>query len=131
MKTIYEFKSGSHLRGDAQAVGERLEQIRQRRTGLTPEAVVKDARSEASVLHALFEWDDAKAANRYRLDQAGHIIRCITVQVEEVESEHPQQSLAIAQVEVKPATFRAFMPVQRPDGESVYESTAMALSDSE
>lgn len=117
--TIYRFKDGAHLKGDAQAIGERLDSIRARPAGLTPEAVVEDARPQASPLHAQFEWDDAKAAERFRLGQAGHLIRCVTV-VMDTQASRPAESQV---------TVRAFVPVLRTDGAAVYESTATALSD--
>ena len=121
MTAVYKFKPGSHLHGDAQAVGQRLEQIRAQRDGITPEAVVADAQDGGSPLHPLFEWDDAKAAQSYRLTQAGHIIRCVTVQIEPAEHAAADQ----------PTIVRAFLPVRRPDGAPVYESTARAMSDAE
>lgn len=63
----------------AQTAGERLEMIEQRDGVITPQAVVDDARPIGSVLHNLFEWNDAKAAEQYRLSQASTFIRCIVV----------------------------------------------------
>jgi hypothetical protein len=42
---------------------------------LTPEAVVETARDPKNPLHSEFEWDDTKAAEQYRLDQARELIR--------------------------------------------------------
>lgn len=42
---------------------------------LTPAAVVKAARSPKSPLHNRFEWDDSVAGEKYRLIQAGDLIR--------------------------------------------------------
>lgn len=42
---------------------------------LSPAAVVEAAKEPGSVLHAEFEWDDAAAAESYRLAQAGALIR--------------------------------------------------------
>ena len=42
---------------------------------LTPEQVVEDARPESSPTHKFFEWNDAVAADKYRLGQAGHFLR--------------------------------------------------------
>lgn len=63
----------------AQTAGERLTEIEQRDGAITPQAVVDDARPETSVLHKVFEWDDAKAAEQYRLSQASSFIRSIVV----------------------------------------------------
>lgn len=123
MTAVYKFKSGSHLSGDAQAIGQRLEQIRAQRDGITPEAVVADAKIADSPLHPMFEWDDAKAATSYRISQAGHIIRCVTVQIEPAAGDHTSAE--------PPTVVRAFLPVHRSDGAQVYESTARVMSDAE
>lgn len=128
MSMIYTFKPGSHIKADAQAVGERLDVIRARGE-LTAAAVVADARSATSVLHPLFEWDDRKAAHKYRLDQAGHIIRCVTVVVEEPEP--AQGSVVGAEPAAKATVVRAFLPVERQDGRRVFEATTTVLSDAE
>lgn len=49
---------------------------------LTPELVVDAARPAESPLHDLFEWDDSVAGERWRREQARHlIIQCrVTVQ---------------------------------------------------
>lgn len=63
----------------AQVAGERLKEIEERDGSVTPQAVVEDARPEDSILHPVFEWDDEKAAEAYRIHQAGNFIRCIVV----------------------------------------------------
>ena len=63
----------------AQVAGERLKEIESRDGSITPQAVVDDARPEDSVLHNVFEWNDEKAAEAYRIHQAGNFIRCIVV----------------------------------------------------
>lgn len=63
----------------AQKAGERLKEIENRDGLITPQAVVEDARPEDSLLHPVFEWDDEKAAEAYRIHQAGNFIRCIVV----------------------------------------------------
>lgn len=112
---IYKFKVGAHLKGDAQAVGERLSRL-EAKGRLTPEEVVLDAKKERSVLHSYFEWDDAKAAHKHRLHQAGYLIRSITV---EVEAPEPNE---------EPRSIRAFVPISADDERS-YVPTIKALSD--
>ena len=48
---------------------------------LTPSEVVSAARDPESPLHNSFEWDDAKAAESWRLVQARELIRSVQVQV--------------------------------------------------
>lgn len=46
---------------------------------LRPDAVVRAARRDTHPLHALFEWDDTRAAEQHRLMQARLIIRSVRV----------------------------------------------------
>ena len=73
----------------AQIAGEELEKIEARDGEITPGAVVDAARPEGSALHKCFEWNDAKAAEQYRLTQASTLIRCIVVKPEEEEIKEP------------------------------------------
>ena len=70
----------------AQIAGEELEKIEARDGEVTPKAVVDAARPVDSALHRVFEWDDEKAAEQYRLSQASTLIRCITVKPAPEES---------------------------------------------
>lgn len=54
---------------------EELKGIEERDGILHPKAVVDFARDPDTSLHNKFEWDDAKAGEQYRLEQARHIIR--------------------------------------------------------
>lgn len=56
---------------------DKLAQIEERDGRLTPAAVVEEAKSPRSVLHRMFEWDDAKAAYQHRLDQARTLIASV------------------------------------------------------
>jgi hypothetical protein len=42
---------------------------------LKPDDVVEFARSNNTALHSAFEWDDTEAAVKYRMQQAGQVIR--------------------------------------------------------
>lgn len=78
----YGWRPGSHVRLDAQLAGEEMERVRKAHNGrLEPEMLVRQARSKRSALHDHFEWDDAVAAEKHRLDQAGALIRSLTVDI--------------------------------------------------
>lgn len=67
-------------KADPQKIGQALAKIAEDCGGrLTPPAVVEAARNDKSPLHRHFEWDDAKAAQSYRLDQARAIIGVIRI----------------------------------------------------
>lgn len=122
---VYKFAENAPVSGDPQVVGETLECIREKRGRLTARDVVEEARPEGHTLHRYFEWDDNKAAENYRADQARHLIRSVVV------IEAPDVG------EVKPV--RAFVHVSRPDSSAVegtetqdirsYEPVRVALAD--
>jgi hypothetical protein len=115
MGMIYQWKDGAHVSIDAQAAGEEMERIRVRQNGrLDQESVLAAARKPKSPLHPHFEWDDGKAAEAYRINQAGELIRWITVTVEKPNG---------GEVPV-----RAFVNVKREEDRS-YTSIQHALSD--
>ena len=80
----YVFKELPNIKGmhsaDPQVIGEELEKIAAKSEGkLTPVDVVKAASSVRHPLHKHFEWDNAKAASAFRLEQARAVIRSIRV----------------------------------------------------
>lgn len=76
---------------DIQVVGENLQRLLD--SGIVnPVDVVDSARSISSPLHPFFEWDDSKAAEAYRKQQARLYLRCIKVVMpdeQEVRAFHP------------------------------------------
>lgn len=73
-RTIYKAAPGAVFNdGQAQSVGQEVEGI-PTWPEVTPDAVVNAARSESSAMHGLFEWRDDVAAERYRVQQARHIL---------------------------------------------------------
>lgn len=132
MKTIFQFRDGCHLSGDAQVVGERLESIKAKRNALTPELVLEDARQKKSPLHQFFEWDDDVAAEKYRLDQAGHLIRSVQVTFIDVEPQQERQislSAIPAAPALDPKPVRAFLPIKGDSGQRSYVGTREAMGD--
>lgn len=59
---------------------------------LTAKSVVDENRSVSAPLHSCFEWDDAVAAEKYRVHQAGDMIRClVTIK----ETEKPNEPVVV------------------------------------
>jgi hypothetical protein len=115
MGMVYRWKEASSIRSiSAQQAGEELERIRTFHNGrLNPAIVVDKARPANAPLHPCFEWDDRRAAEAYRVDQAKHIIRSVEVIIEESDEQ--------------PKATRAFVSVVREDDRS-YTSIAHAMS---
>lgn len=84
-------------KADPQKIGEALEAITVQGGGeLTPRAVVDAARAPRHVLHRHFEWDNAKAAEAYRLEQARSIIRSINAEDASIEDESAPAFISIS-----------------------------------
>lgn len=58
-----------------------LERIREKYGTLKPEMVVEESKPEGALLHKCFQWDDTKAADLWRKEQARQLIKNITVTV--------------------------------------------------
>jgi glutamate synthase domain-containing protein 2 len=110
---IYQWKPGSQSKGDAQIVGETLEEIRVRSGRLTASTVLEEAVNPESPIHGAFTWDDTEAAQQYRLEQARHLIRSVVM----VREDEPGQP-----------TIRAFVSI-REDGDQEYTNIVTAMSD--
>lgn len=77
----WQFCDGRSWPVDAMVAGDELERIREANGGLRPEGVVAAATNPSSPLHPCFEWDDTRAGDLYRRQQAASLIRSIRVLV--------------------------------------------------
>jgi len=76
----YQWKIKSFAKNiDVDKAIEIFSKIQETEGGLTPENIIKAARPKKSPLHAAFEWNDGKAAEQYRLQQARNIINNVEV----------------------------------------------------
>jgi hypothetical protein len=90
--------------------------LREERGQLTAQIVLDAARDEGSPLHAVFLWDDGEAAERYRLQQAGALVRSMKI--------------AYRRPNGDTARVREFYSVSRPEaGTSSYEPVGEILAD--
>ncbi len=114
----YAWRPGSRVSLDPAKAGREMEDVRRQNGGaLTAEALLERARSSNSAVHDHFTWDDTEAAEKYRLGEAGDLIRSITID--------------ISTSNVEPARpIRAFVSVER-EGVRSYTSTVHALSDAD
>ena len=64
---------------DPSDVGKIIKEIADKNGKCTPKDVVEVARAKDSILHPMFEWDDRKASEAFRKQQAGSLIRSIQV----------------------------------------------------
>lgn len=87
MKRVFAWTGPIAPKGDVQQIGRELDRIHKAEGIIMPEKVVEAARPIESPLHHEFEWDDAKAAEKFRIDQARGIIQNITVTIRKGETE--------------------------------------------
>lgn len=104
--------------GDGLAIYEHLESLHARNRGrLTPEVVVKDATKASSPLHKYFEWDDTKAAEKHRLEQARGLIRTVVVRFNEDFDSEPVRAFVSVKVggDEQPSYQPTHVALTRPD----------------
>lgn len=76
--TSYVWARHSQVPIDAAVAGRELEKLA-RKGEVTAGAVLRAASRTSSPLHPAFEWDDQKAGELYRLEQARYMVRSIRV----------------------------------------------------
>lgn len=97
---------GSMMQGDAEVAAGVCAELESKGV-FSAEMLVEVSRDKDAPLHGMFEWDDSIAAEKYRVQQAGKIIRSIVVVGDN-----------------KPVAYRAFSSI----GSKAYMSTARAVS---
>ena len=98
---VYKYSwSGPQRSVSAEKVAKHISGLEKSYGEVTPQRFLDSARSEESEMHSLFEWDDTKAAEQYRLSQARTIMGSIRVKVIEEEVE-TRVTRAFVQPEVR------------------------------
>ena len=120
----------------ADVVGKTMEEIEAREGAVTSRNFLEASRPVDSPTHAIFEWDDSVAAEKYRLEQSAHCIRDIRIEIEEVPTEEVQLKLKLSdpdEIPQKPNRIcaRAFVNTAENSGTRPgrYESFAKVMSD--
>lgn len=117
---VFQWKQGSHIKADAQQAGILCSRL-EAEGRLTAKALLDESRDEDSPLHGEFEWNDGIAAEKYRENQARHIINCL---VTAHESTAPTRSFF--NVEYKTAEYRSVTAImQDADGRDRLLSLAL------
>jgi hypothetical protein len=98
----------------AQIAGEAIESIIQRGNGyIEPMDIVNEARPETNPLHCAFEWDNDKAAEAYRIEQARYLMRILVIVTSNGDEE--------------PIITRAFVNVLDEEEESRFTTIQRAI----
>ena len=88
---IYKWKPRTCFKADPEKAAELFNDIEDKNGYLDKKLVVKAAKPVKSPIHDDFEWDDKEAADKYRLEQAGQMIRSIVVYEEEDPEEQEKE----------------------------------------
>ena len=97
--------AGFYTGVDAMKVAEEIMEIGE---AATPAQIVDRARDEGSELHKCFEWDDAKAAQSYRLQQARTVVHMLVVE----EVNPPEEDAAPIRFFVQPDKGHGYKPIE-------------------
>lgn len=129
LKKNYSWNYGD-FNVDAQTVGEAFEKIEADTGSVTKEKLLDASRAEDSPTHGLFEWDDAIAGEKYRLEQARQAIAQLRVQV--ISEPAEESAISVKVTSEAPKTFRAYVSPDYYRGKSDtanFISTETALAD--
>lgn len=108
----YQWKVPGIMPVDAQTAGNELQRIYERDGVIEPETVVEESESPSAPLHSCFEWDNEKAAHKYRITQAQGIIRAI-VAVDETKKNPETRAFVSVQREYQPISVVIRNPEKR------------------
>lgn len=132
MAKTYTFRSGSHVKGNPQIVGEALELLQADNAGrLTARIVVEAARPAESPLHGSFEWDDLRAAELYREEQARQVISSVRVITQSGTQQKVERAYVNVVENVGGDEQRGYVPMARvlSDGELYRQVCEQAAKD--
>lgn len=95
----YAWREGANYSISAETVGNVLENIESRDGAITKKSFLEESRPDDAPTHKLFEWNDSKAAEKYRLAQAGKVISDLKIKLKVEEREEPIETTAILNIE--------------------------------
>jgi hypothetical protein len=95
---IHKWKNGSRISIDPEKAYQEMDSL----TEKSPENVLEKARDESTELHKYFEWRDDVAAEKYRLQQARHLIVCMV----EIQEENPDDVRRTFEISSTPNVYQ-------------------------
>lgn len=98
---------------------------------LTCEAVVKEARAKSSPLHDYFTWDDSRAAERYRLIEAGRLIATVRIEYTPKKATQVVYAPAFIPTGTNSEGKREYFPVEEVTRNEFLQQKALADARSE
>ena len=116
---VYEWKTGSRHKVSPAVAAEVMDRLAEE-DRLNAQELVDESRPEYAPLHSEFEWDDSIAAEKYREEQAGALIRHLVVKIEANNQEYPTRQYFMVQKEAN--TYEPITAILRDE-----DKTAMLL----
>lgn len=94
MKKIFKATNGAQFsQEEAKIYGKELDRIAEENDGqLKPADVLEIAKDKENPLHNYFEWNNNKAAERHRIEQARHLLNHITVVIKYDHKQREQKA---------------------------------------
>lgn len=121
---VYEWKTASYIKADANVAGKQCEEL-EKTVGLTPKNLLNANRDESAPLHNEFEWNDGIAAEKYRENQARHIIACLCVRAETTNGEQSEPVRAFLKTVPESEYQSLNVILQSADSHSAMLATAL------
>lgn len=98
-KNNYAWRRGFQPKVKPEVVGGILEHLEEKNGNVTNNAFLDYSRPKTSSTHCLFEWDDAKAGELYRLSVATRIINQLQIVYIEPKAQEPKHYMAYVNVD--------------------------------
>ena len=116
-----KFKSGSHVKTKPEVVYNELERVRKMGDGdINIQTLVDESKPKTAALHDEFEWSNAKAAGKYRLEQGRYLARSLIIEDDDRPATRVYESVRV--VEVAKAT-------EKPKVKHVFRTTEDIMAD--
>ena len=106
---MYKYAVKRLYKVPAEDAGRELERIRTKYGVLKPKDVVEESKDDSSVLHSIFQWDNNKAADSWRIQQAADLIRNVIVTVDSKEVKCNVR--AFVSVSESPFSVASYVPI--------------------
>jgi len=106
---MYQYSIQGLYAVPAEVTGKELERIRKKYGTLNAKDVVEESKDPSSPLHRIFEWENDKAAESWRINQAKALIRSVVVVIEHKET--PCKVRAFVSVADGPHNKASYVPI--------------------
>ena len=90
---VAKWSAGARYSADAQKCAEEIMQICDDIGSASPNEILEKAKDDSTELHKCFTWDDAEAAEKYRLHEARLLVCKLVIKEKEVPTDRPEVRL--------------------------------------